>query len=456
MKFKVISRNEAEYTGETKFDITVQTRNLAPEAHPFQNAREYTRALNATKLDKVFAKPFLHAFDGHLEEIWRLTTVPTLLTTIFSGSCDGEMRAWNVTTRELTWRVKAHKGFVRGMSPTVDGERIITCGDDKAIRIWDLNASFGRSQSMAGYEEGDVKPVTTFVHKDRLTDLSCSWEPNTGLFATSGAQVDLWSEQRSKPIHSFAWSSETVNGVKYSPVEHNLLCGWTTDRKLVIYDTRIKNPTNHVTIRNQINCVSWNPQEAFMFTLGSEDYNAYTFDCRKLKKAVKIHMGHVQGVESISYSPTGREFVTGGYDCSVRLWNVKEGTSRAFYHTKRMQRVRAVCYTSDNRFVISGSDDANVRIWKAQASQPLDKLKPPEERKLRYYAKLKKRFAHMPEIRRISKHQHMPRWIKTRRDQERVMKDRETQKEKNRRKHSKPGSRPLRKEKEKHIVRVKH
>ena len=34
-------------------------RNYDPNLHPFQVPREYTRAINAVKLERVFAKPFL-------------------------------------------------------------------------------------------------------------------------------------------------------------------------------------------------------------------------------------------------------------------------------------------------------------------------------------------------------------------------------------------------------------
>lgn len=30
--------------------------------HPFSRAREFQRAFNASKLDKMFAKPFVHSF----------------------------------------------------------------------------------------------------------------------------------------------------------------------------------------------------------------------------------------------------------------------------------------------------------------------------------------------------------------------------------------------------------
>jgi hypothetical protein len=46
--------------------------NLDPALHPFAKEREYTRALNATKLGKLFAKPFVAALSGHLDGVYCL------------------------------------------------------------------------------------------------------------------------------------------------------------------------------------------------------------------------------------------------------------------------------------------------------------------------------------------------------------------------------------------------
>ena len=40
----------------------------------------------------------------------------------------------------------------------------------------------------------------------------------------------------------------------------------------------------------------------------------------------------------LSYAPTGKEFVTGSYDRTVRIFGARSGKSREVYHTKRMQR----------------------------------------------------------------------------------------------------------------------
>ena len=52
------------YEKQTNSEIEKVFRNPSDaNIHPFQKAREYKRALNAAKLEKVFAKPFLEALD---------------------------------------------------------------------------------------------------------------------------------------------------------------------------------------------------------------------------------------------------------------------------------------------------------------------------------------------------------------------------------------------------------
>ena len=50
-----------------------------------------------------------------------------------------------------------------------------------------------------------------------------------------------------------------------------------------------------------------------------------------------------QAVMDVDYSPTGREFVAGSYDRSVRIFAYNGGRSREVYHTKRMQRCVLSC-----------------------------------------------------------------------------------------------------------------
>lgn len=457
MKIKTLNRYDEEYIRETKRDLSKQKRNMNSKINLFEKEREYTRALNAIKLDRIFSKPFVFSFNNHKDSILKLAANPIMLTLIVSGSCDGEIRCWELTKRYCVWKVKAHDGFVRGLCVESSGKRLLSCGDDKSIRIWDLHVDkyIDNNNNISNHNKVTIKPIVCFFSKSRFTDLTCSFNKKSHCFATSGAQIDLWLETRSKPIHSFLWSSETMRGVRFNPIEYSILCSWSSDRKFVIYDTRVKLATNYLILKNQINDVSWNPREAYSLTLGASDYNAYTFDIRNLRKAKKIHIGHVQDVECISYSPTGREFATGSYDCTVRIFNVNEGKSREIYYSNRMQRVKSICFSADNRFILSGSDDTNIRVWKANSSKPLNKLKPSEEQKLNYYDQLKKLFRYMPEINRIAKYRHIPRWISKKVKEGHIQRQSKRRKVIHRRNHSKL-SKNISSAKRKPILNYKH
>ena len=76
--------------------------------------------------------------------------------------------------------------------------------------------------------------------------------------------------------------------------------------------------------------------EPFNFVAGNEDGNAYTFDMRKLDQAKMIHKDHIGAILSIDFSPTGKEFVTGSFDKTIRIFPYNKGKSRECYHGKRM------------------------------------------------------------------------------------------------------------------------
>ena len=70
-------------------DATPVSRNLEPALHPFAKPREYTRALNAAKIDRMFAKPFVASLEGHIDGVYALAKDPERLGVIASGSGDG-------------------------------------------------------------------------------------------------------------------------------------------------------------------------------------------------------------------------------------------------------------------------------------------------------------------------------------------------------------------------------
>ncbi len=91
MKLKVIQRVEEEHTRATKMDRFKVQRNLDPLLHPMERGREYSRALNAVKLERLFSKPFIGALDGHVDSVLCIAASPDHPKHLSSGAADGEV-----------------------------------------------------------------------------------------------------------------------------------------------------------------------------------------------------------------------------------------------------------------------------------------------------------------------------------------------------------------------------
>ncbi|XP_058810747.1 DDB1- and CUL4-associated factor 13 [Phymastichus coffea] len=442
MKVKVLSRNPDEYLRETKRDIYKVPRNYDPVLHPFEAPREYTRALNAVKLDRVFAKPFIGNLEGHKDSVTCLSKHPTKLQILLSGAFDGHVKVWNLPQRTCERSILAHDGNVRGIAYSPDGEHFITIGDDKTIKTW-------KSEKPDDEDEEDL-PIKTIISKTIVTGIT--HHRLAPMFATCGEVCEIWDEATSAPIKTYKWGVDSLHDIKFNPVQSNLLASCASDRSIILYDTRGVGPLRRVKMKLRSNKLSWNPMEAFIFTCANEDYNLYTFDTRQLKTPVNVHMDHTEAVIDVDYSPTGKEFVAGSYDKTIRLFEVNKGHSKEIYHTKRMQRLTCVAWSLDNKYIISGSDEMNIRVWKARASEKLGVLKPRERAALNYSEALKEKFASHPQVRRIARHRQVPKHVYNAQSELRTAREKIKRKESNRRIHSKKGAEPFVAERKRHVI----
>jgi len=109
------------------------------------------------------------------------------------------------------WSVPAHTGFVRGVAFSPDGQSLWTCGDDKVIKMWDRNPSLGQQTA----------PLHTILGQHAFMAIDHHWsEP---LLATCGVDIQIWDHERSEPVTTLSWGSESIQSVRFNPVERHVL-----------------------------------------------------------------------------------------------------------------------------------------------------------------------------------------------------------------------------------------
>ncbi|XP_019455347.1 PREDICTED: DDB1- and CUL4-associated factor 13-like [Lupinus angustifolius] len=96
MKVKVISHSSNEFTRKRSQDLQRVFRNYDLNLRTQEKDVEYVCPLNTVKLDKMFARPFIGAMDGHIDVVSCMAKNPIQLKEIFSGSMDGDIRLWDL------------------------------------------------------------------------------------------------------------------------------------------------------------------------------------------------------------------------------------------------------------------------------------------------------------------------------------------------------------------------
>ncbi|KAJ6562454.1 WD40-repeat-containing domain protein [Mycena capillaripes] len=442
MKIRVLQHDPAVHLPQRPGDPTPTSRNLDPLMHPFARARERTRALNAAKMDRMFAKPFIASLEGHVDAVEVLAKQPGSLTTVASGSWDGGVIVHHLARRsQLLHAPQAHKGKVSGVCFSREG-RLLSCGVDRSIKLWSLESSHTESP----------QPVSVFTGKSAFN--SIDHHNSDPLFASASNLVQIWDETKSLPVSNltFPTSTETINSVRFNLSETSVLASIGSDRTFTLYDIRTGKAERRVVMQMSSNSLSWSPTFPTTVLLASEDHNLYTFDIRHLAAPSQIYKGHVAAVMSCDWAPTGLEFVSGGWDRTVRIWKEGRGHSPEVYHTKRMQRVSSALFTSDARFVLSGSDDGNVRIWKANAAERLGVITARERAAIEYRDSLKDRWKMDAEVGRVVRSRHIPRPVYQASKLKRTMLDAQRVKEERRRKHTRAGADKPKAERKKLVV----
>ena len=368
------------------------------------------------------------------------------------GSCDGEVRVWDLARQSCTLAVPAHSGFVRGLCMNHDGSRFVTVGEDKIVRQWAYPDSSLSSPSSEYLDQDNIEPITSVVGKSVL--LGVDHHHSEPYFATCGEHVAIWDETRSDPLQTFTWGVDSITNVRYNPIERNMIVTTGSDRAVTLYDVRQSTPLRKVILSMKSNGAAWNPMEAYNFTVANEDSNLYTFDMRRLDHPLNVHMDHIMAVLDVDYAPTGTEFVSGSYDKTVRIFGANSGRSREVYHTKRMQRIFCVRWSSDSTYLLSGSDEMNIRLWKAEASKKIGTLRAREKTALNYSAKLRHQYRFHPVIKRIARHRHIPKMIYKAQKEKQVILVSQKRKRENVIRHSKKGSVTIKAQRQKSVVEV--
>ena len=173
---------------------------------------------------------------------------PENLSRFASGSGDGIVKVWDLTSRDEIWNNQAHENIVKSMCWTRD-QKLLTCASDRTIKMFDPYNS-----------PSETAPTATWLGSNAFTSLSHHRSKNS--FAAASGVVSIYDVERytaAPEVLKWSTATDTITNVSFNQVETSILASCATDRSVVLYDLRTSRELAKTTLTFAANSLSWNP-----------------------------------------------------------------------------------------------------------------------------------------------------------------------------------------------------
>jgi WD40 repeat protein len=287
-----------------------------------------------------------------------------------------------------------------------DGRHLAAGGNERSIRIWDLQSGgWGRREGHEGYVfsvavSPDLKTVASaggkpFLRLHPLADekgcvtvkgpkaiVFCVAFSSDGRLLVSGDgdhHIRVFDVKTERELARFQGEETEVYAVAVSPDCKTIASGGAA-HTVHLWDLATHAVTNFPVQESAIHGLAFSPNGRMLASTGDSN-TVRLWDVATTRAGLTLS-GHEQAVNRIAFSPDGRTVATCSGDGTVRLWEVLTGDER-WRFVGHDGDVYGVTFSPDGRRLASSSADTSVLIWDLTAfeagSQSLCRLTPTDQ-----------------------------------------------------------------------------
>ena len=232
-----------------------------------------------------------------------------------------------------------HKALIRDVAFTPDGRYLVSAGEGKLIRVWDIETGQTvrtlRGQIGAG-PEGKIYAMA--LSPDGRWLAAGGWMKIPG---EEGHKIRLYNFASGQLVALLNGHTNVVLSLAFSPDSRFLVSGGG-DFKAILWDLDSK-------------------------------ASALDGTTAKAKALDSILSGHTDHIYAVAFTPDSQRVVTGSNDHTLRLWQVSDGKRLATL-TGHTDKVHSVAISPQDGTIASGSDDYTIRLWNGQTGRFLKTL----------------------------------------------------------------------------------
>jgi WD40 repeat protein len=258
---------------------------------------------------------------------------------------------------------RGHAGVVVMAAWSPDGKRIVSCGNDATVQVWD---------AMTGHQFWTY----TFPNPRTSYTFAVAWSPDGKSIAAGGntGMVAMLDAATGHLLATYESQSTFIEGIAWSPDSKHVAFG-NGDHTVEVWDATVgKLLVTYKGHSAEVQRIAWSP-DGTRIASASYDGTVQVWNAATGQHLL-TYKGQGAPVWSVAWSPDGKRIVSGtggaGLDGpvmannSAKVWDAATGqTLLSYMEQGSKNQVYGLAWSPDGKEIASGGDDMLVRIWDA-------------------------------------------------------------------------------------------
>ncbi|XP_064617554.1 cilia- and flagella-associated protein 52-like [Liolophura sinensis] len=269
-----------------------------------------------------------------------------------------DIRVWQTDTCDELLRIKVPNMECHAICLAQDGKTLISAWDDGKIRAF--------------YPKTGKEMFTIHdAHNKGVTAIACASHGHSIVSGGGEGQVRVWNiingygpkgpAITTKLVEAMKEHKGKVTAIKITTKDKECVSS-STDGTCIVWDLERFVRKQIMFANTLFKCVCYGAEECQMITSGTDRKICYweIFDGSMIRELEGSKSGSVNAMD---ISREGNQFVTGGDDKLIKVWNYNEGevTHVGIGHSGNITKIK-ICPAS--RFIVSVSTDGAILRWK--------------------------------------------------------------------------------------------
>ncbi|NXI42161.1 STRAP protein, partial [Galbula dea] len=247
---------------------------------------------------------WIGTFLGHKGAVWG-ATLNTDATKAATAAADFTAKVWDAVSGDELISL-AHKHIVKSVDFTQDSNYLLTGGQDKLLRIYDLSKPEAEPDIVSGHTSGIKKALWSSDDKQILS--------------ADDKTLRLWDRSTMTEVKSLNVAM-SVSSMEYVPEGQILVI--TYGKTIAFHSAETLEQIKSFEAPATINSASLHPAKECLVA-GGEDFKLYKYDYNTGEE-LESYKGHFGPIHCVRFSPDGELYASGSEDGTLRLWQTTVG-----------------------------------------------------------------------------------------------------------------------------------